>query len=435
MRICCHLIWLILFVTTTGFAQYQPIKSHQLESDTVFVASVVYVGDDGVKWFGTNHGLLRYNGETWIHVTDADHLISNRVNALAFEQSSYGPELWVGTDKGVSVVAYDVDGITGSTSYSAANGVLGENITAVAVDSRHDKFFGSEAGITYFHTGIMDSITYADYPQSLVNAPVNCFKMHHDSLYIGFDGGIGRLVSGVDGVTGASRWTSEYGITPLSGNIKAIEVEAGGDQWFGTDEGAEKHVGSKAKENWLLYTTAEGLVQNHVLSITDDGTGGTWFGTRGGVSHFHNDQWTSYTRADGLVSDTVYDIAVDMDGSVWFATHRGISQLQGSDFIYQYTSIYNREAGSLDIKSYYNGWEDAIHLSYYLPYPQNISASLYSIDGVLFRQWPHLSSLAGYNQVVLPCETSRGPALKSGIYIIRVDRAGRSESKKVVIIR
>ncbi len=434
MKTSCFILASMLFLSFSGLAQDPNIINH-LKSDGTFVVKAVFIDGEGMKWFGTNRGLLRYNGETWTYYTDADHLISNAVNTLAFELSTYGPELWVGTDKGVSVVAYDVEGITGSTSYTAANGVMGENISAVAVDSRHNKFFGSEAGITYFHSGTMDSIIYKDYQQSLVNAPVNAFKLHNDSLYIAFDGGIGRLISGVDAVSGASRWTSEYGMTPLSGNIKCAEVDSWGHQWFGTDQGAERHVGLEAKINWFFYTTEEGLIHNHVLSITEDEMGGMWFGTYGGVSYLHGDQWTSYTAADGLASDTVYDIAVDKDGSVWFATQRGISQLYESAFIYEYTSVIDRPASRLDLKSYYNSWENAIHLSYRLQYPENISVSLYSIDGVLYRRWANLPSNEGHNQVKLPFETSPGSYLKSGIYILRVSHNGLHESNKIVIIR
>ncbi|KPL12654.1 MAG: hypothetical protein AMS26_16735, partial [Bacteroides sp. SM23_62] len=238
-----------------------------------------------------------------------------------------------------------------------------------------------------------------------------------------------------DAVTGASRWTSEYGMTPLSGLINCAEVDSRGHQWFGTDQGAERHVGLEAKKNWFFYTTEEGLIHNYVISITEDGMGGIWFGTYGGVSYLHDDAWTSYTAADGLASDTVYDIAVDRDGSVWFATERGISQLYESDFIYQYTSVIERETSRLDLKSYYNSWENAIHLSYHLQYPENISVSLYSIDGVLYRRWTNLSSMEGHNQVKLPFETSPGAYLKSGIYIIRVTHNGLHESRKIVIIR
>jgi ligand-binding sensor domain-containing protein len=425
----------LLCVSFPGKSQDQPFRNYHLKSEGTFIVKAVLVDSAGFIWFGTNHGLVRHNGSTWTYYTEADHLISNRVNTLAFEQSAYGPELWVGTDKGVSVVAYDVDGVTASTSYSGANGVVGDSISAVAVDSWHNKFFGSEAGITWFHSGIMDSILYADYVQSLLNAPVNRFKMHNDSLYVAYDGGIGRLLAGVDAVTGASRWTSEYGITPYAENIRSIEVDPRGDQWFATDVGVEKHEGLHAKDNWFLFDTDSGLVQDNVLSLTHDGKGGMWFGTHGGVSHFDGEEWTSYTIADGLASDTVYDIAVDTDGSVWFATHRGISQLTETTFELPYTTVSDRQSHLLDLNAHYDAREDAIQLSYHLAHPEKTSVSLYSIDGVLFRHWENIYSPDGYNQVKLPLETAPGTRLTSGIYLVRVGHGRIYESRKIVIIR
>jgi ligand-binding sensor domain-containing protein len=413
----------------------QEFRNFPLKSEGIFIVKAVFIDDNGIKWFGTNRGLLRYNGGTWMYYTEPEHLVSNQVNALTFEQAGEGSELWVGTSRGVTVIAYDVDGITGSTSYTSADGVMGDSITAVAVDSRHNKFFGSAAGITYFHGGTMDSITYDDHKQSLVNAPVNGFKMHNDSLYIAYNGGIGRLISGVDGVTGASRWTSEYGMTPWSGNIRSIEVDPSGNQWFGTDAGAERHIGLNAKENWDVYTTEDGLIHDYVLSITHDGTGGIWFGTVGGASYFQGNEWNSYTVDDGLISDTVYDIAVDADGSVWFATQRGISQLYDTSFIFQYTSVREGQTGSLDLRSHYDSRENAIRLFYHLQHPEKITVSLYSIDGVLFRRWEQLYSTGGHNQLTLPCEGSGGPSLRSGIYLIQLVYSGAYESRKIVIIR
>ncbi len=154
----------------------------------------------------------------------------------------------------------------------------------------------------------------------MVNKPVNDLAHRSDSIYIAQNGGIGRLLSGVDGITGASRWTSEYGISPLSGNINCITIDSKGHQWFGTDAGAEEHIGLKAKENWILYTTDEGLVNNFVESISEDEAGGMWFGTRGGVSRLFGGNWISYTVAEGLASDTVYDVALMRIPSGWLLT-------------------------------------------------------------------------------------------------------------------
>ncbi len=409
------------------------IKSHQQDGNG-FVVRAVHVDEFGVKWFGTSKGLLRYDGKEWHYYTSDEHLANNEILALEFEQSASGPELWVATIKGVSVVAYTVDGVTAATSYTVQDGLLNDSVTAIAVDARNNKFFGSEDGIIYFHSGTMDTILYADYMASMVNSPVNDLAHRNDSIYIAQNGGIGRLISGVDGITGASRWTSEYGMSPLSGNINCVMIDSKGHQWFGTDEGVEEHVGLKAKENWIPYTTGEGLVNSFVESISEDGAGGMWFGTRGGVSWMTEEKWTSFTTADGLASDTVYDIAFDAD-TIWIATHRGISSLVEWQLLGTYTSSKEKAAIGFEMISSYNALEDAIILSFSLSRPGQVEARLYGLDGSLVGQWNKLPGSSGLNHVKLPLSGHGSSQLVSGIYILRMAHGGRADANKLVIIR
>jgi len=409
------------------------IKSFQ-QDGSGFVVRVVHVDEFGIKWFGTNRGLLRYDGKEWNYYTSDDHLVNNEILALEFEQSASGPELWVGTIKGVSVVAYNVEGVTAATSYTKEDGLLNDSVNAIAVDTRNNKFFGSKDGIIYFHSGAMDTILYADYMASMVNSPVNDLAHRSDSIYIAQTGGIGRLLSGVDGITGASRWTSDYGISPLSSNINCVTIDSKGHQWFGTDEGVEEHVGLKAKENWILYTTGEGLVNNYVESISEDEAGGMWFGTRGGLSRLFNTAWTAYTVEDGLASDTVYDIAFDAD-TVWVATHRGISSLVDGQLSGIYTSSQEKAAIGFEMISSYNQLEDAILLSFSLSQPGQVEARLYRVDGSLMGQWNNLPGSHGLNHVKLPLSGHGSGQLSSGIYILRMAHGGKIEAKKLVIIR
>ena len=406
----------VLLVTLPLWAMNggQVTKSH-LQEGNGFVVRAVHVDEFGVKWFATSKGLLRYDGAIWHSYTSEDHLVNNEILALEFEQSDSGPELWVGTIEGVSVVAYDVDGVTAATSYTVLDGLLNDSVNAITVDTRNNKFFGSRDGIIYFHSGTMDTIRYADYSSSMVNSPVNDLAHRSDSIYIAQTGGIGRLLSGVDGITGASRWTGDYGISPLSSNINCVTIDSKGHQWFGTDEGVEEHVGLKAKENWILYTTAEGLVDKYVESISEDEVGGMWFGTRGGLSRLFDATWTSYTVEDGLASDTVYDIAFDAD-TVWIATHRGISSLVDGQFSGNYTSISEKPAPGFEMISSYLPAEDAILLTFSLSQPGRVEARLYNVEGSLVGQWNNLPGAHGLNQVTLPLTVHGSRQVASGIY-------------------
>lgn len=392
----------------------------------------IYIDENNNKWFGTSQGLFVYDGSIWMRYSTADHLISDSINALTFEQSSYGPELWVATNKGVSVLAFDVDGVTSATSYTTESGVLGTNIADVAVDSRHNKIFGSEEGITFFQSGTMIHITYDDNKSSLIDAPVNDMAIANDSIYIGYDGGIGRLVSDeVDGITGASRWTSEYGITPLSGNIKAVEIDSKGNQWFGTDAGAEKHVGLSAKENWTLFTEDDGLVNNMVLVIREDADGSMWFGTFGGVSKLLNENWSGYTTAEGLVNDTVYDIAFEGNGTVWFATAGGISKMSGSD-ISDVDIALGVDAVITDYSNsnVYQDQSKNLVVDFNRTITSPIQLSVYDINGKLMESVNKIHFNG--QKLVLKMD----PHYASGIYFVKVlNDDGLLFSRKVLLLK
>jgi len=433
MRITRYIFMFCMLLGLSITARNQDSRNMEGISEGVLVVKAVYVDSQGVKWFGTNRGLCRYDNLAWRYYTEEDHLVGNQVNAITFEQSDFGSELWVATTEGVSVLAFDLDGVWASTSYTTESGLLDNDVVDIDIDSRNDKFFGSAQGVTWFHDGQMDSLMYVDYPSSMVDAPVRQMDMFGDTLYIAADGGIGRFVSGVDGVSGASRWTSETGVSPYSEDIKSVKVDAASNQWFGTEAGVQKHVGYNAKQNWSLLSSADGLVNDDVISIAEDGQGGLWFGTLGGVSYLSDGEWTSYTTADGLLNDTVYDIDFDLDGSVWFATGAGACRLENGEFTDFYTAVPERFATSLELKAYYMRAVGSIHLAYKLEAEAPTSVRLFNISGMLVGHWSDLPYAAGEHHLELPLTgfSSGGPL--EGIYILQMIQGNSSESEKLII--
>ena len=428
--------YLIMFGLLMGLsitARNQDARHMASINESVFVVKAVYVDSDGVKWFGTNRGLCRYNDLTWRYYTDADHLAGNLVNALSFEQADGSRHLWVATTEGVSVLAFDTDGVTGSTSYTVKDGLLNNNVSDIAIDSRQDKFFGSKDGITWYHDGTMDSLIYADFYSNMLSTPVRQLDIYGDTLYIAQDGGIGRFVSGVDGITGASRWTSEYGVTPYSGNIRSVMVKGETKQFFGTDVGVETHTSYFAKADWDLYSTDKGLVNNDVISIAEDDEGGLWFGTFGGVSFFSGDTWTSYKVEDGLLNDTVYDIAFDLDGSVWFATGAGACRLKNGVFEDFITALPEQVSSALPLEIYYNPAIQSLQISYHLNQSEPVSARLYNMSGMLVGQWTDLPSVTGEHHVDISLSGASGGGYQEGIYVVRISQGNRSGSRKIVL--
>ena len=280
----------------------------------------------------------------------------------------------------------------------------------------------------------MGYLTYGDYHASMVNAPVRQLEVFNDTLYVAQEGGIGRFISGVDGISGASRWTSEYGISPLSGNILSVFVDSRGHQWFGTDQGVQEHVGHKAKENWFLYTTAEGLVDGRVLSIAEDLEGGMWFGTTGGVSRLMEGVWTSYTTDDGLLSDTILDMETDAEGSVWFATSSGLCRYRDGTFSGHYTGTWSAPMPEFEMQAAYDPSRHSLHVAYLMVRHAEVTARLHTLDGKLAGIWTDLPSGPGWQQTTLPLSELK-TGIPGSICILELRQGSRSQSRKLLITK
>jgi hypothetical protein len=204
-------------------------------------------------------------------------------------------------------------------------------------------------------------------------------------------------------------------------------------QYFGTDVGVERHAGYKAKENWILYSASDGLVDENVIAISEDGDGGLWFGTYGGVSYLSGDTWTSYTSSDGLPNDTVYDIAFDIDGSVWFGTGKGACRLKDGVFQDFVTALPDRASSSPGFRSWYNPGAGSLHLAYHLEEPEPVTVRLYNMTGVLVGEWTGLPSFAGENHVELRLKGGPSGGPVNGLYVLQWIHHNSTVSSKLYI--
>jgi len=91
-----------------------------------------------------------------------------------------------------------------------------------------------------------------------------------------------------------------------------------GNLWFGTSGGGVSRYDGKSFAN---FTTDQGLIHNHIVSIAEDREGNLWFGTfGGGVSRYDGKSFVNFTAQQGLVSNSIYTITEDDMGNLWFGT-------------------------------------------------------------------------------------------------------------------
>jgi ligand-binding sensor domain-containing protein len=259
----------------------------------------------GYTWAATAGGVVCYSASQQVKFTTLDGLVDNYTRAIVEDS---GGRWWVGTyNGGVSVLddrgtPFD-KGDDMWTTFARADGLASEQVNAIAVGGSGYLWFGTGGGVSVL------------------------------------DGGGTPVEKGDD------RWitfTTADGLT--HSNVFAIAVDGEGRWWFGPQEGGVSMLDDggtpfdKRDDNWITFTTADGLAPGDVLAIAVDGRGRLWFGTHGGgVSvldyggtpfYKGDDIWATFTSSDGLVVDYVWVVTEDSGGRLWFGTfYRGVSVL------------------------------------------------------------------------------------------------------------
>jgi ligand-binding sensor domain-containing protein len=209
--------------------------------------------------------------------------------------------------------------------------IMSNDVLQVAIGISPMRWFGTDRGISGFNNDLWLTPEYMElyYEELFLDFPITSMATNAggDTLYVGTDGaGIARVFrNDVDGISGASPYAQWGPIILPSDKIYSVFIGSDNTQWFGTDQGLARHTGSNTLENWTVFTTGDGLLDNFVQAIAADNLGNIWIGTKKGASMFDGSIWWSITKEDGLSSDNVISIASDKNGVVWIGTDDGIS--------------------------------------------------------------------------------------------------------------
>lgn len=299
----------------------------------------VTVDDENTKWFLTETGIVSFDGKSWTLHNKNGKILNHGLKGLAYDFSDFGSELWIATPQGATVASIPVDARSGATTYYVQNSpILSENVVSLAVGKGSLRWFGTDKGISAFFKDKWLTNSYQrKYPESLFrDFPITAMATSPDgdSLYVATRGaGVTRVFrNNVDAISGASEYAQWGPIEIPSDKVYSIYVSSDGSQWFGTDKGVARHVGYKTLENWTVFNTENGLIDNFVQSIAADKDGNIWFGTTGGVSVFNGSSWISFTEKDGLSSNNIRCMKVDKEGIIWLGTDQGVTSFARGEF-------------------------------------------------------------------------------------------------------
>lgn len=89
-------------------------------------------------------------------------------------------------------------------------------------------------------------------------------------------------------------------------------------------------------QQFINYTSNDGLPSNHVYRITQDHQGFIWAITDTGIAKFDGTKFKTFTTRDGMPTNDIWDIAVTPDNKVWFFSKSPMLGYIENDKIYAF---------------------------------------------------------------------------------------------------
>jgi len=205
----------------------------------------------GSYWICTDSGITVISDTSWLSFSAAEPLLSRNKILSINRQPTFMQ--YIGTESGgVSRMYRDVDGISGAStiwkqwttfpdSTGRIRGLLSDTVTAILVDRKGDRWYGSNQGLSV-HTG-----SFLRNPYSWKN------------------------------------YTMETGL--IDNNIQTLAEDTTGAIWIGTISGVSKLIPEDTL--WTNFTAEDGLVSNNVRDIAIAENGTIWLATNAGLSELN----------------------------------------------------------------------------------------------------------------------------------------------------
>jgi ligand-binding sensor domain-containing protein/signal transduction histidine kinase len=119
-----------------------------------------------------------------------------------------------------------------------------------------------------------------------------------------------------------------------SDRVNSIFKDSNKNMWFATEGGLCKF--DRQKNNFIRYTTQDGLPTNFILSLLEDSKKNLWISTSRGLVCFdpNTGQCTIYTRANGLLNDQFNFSSAfkDEKGRMYFGSVKGLISFHPDEF-------------------------------------------------------------------------------------------------------
>ncbi len=300
----------------TQYVQQTWTTQEGLPQNTV---SALLQASDGYLWFGTEEGLVRFDGAafTVFDKTVVRGMRDNAVSALFLDSAGY---IWVGTWSGDLVRGKN--GIFEDMVGDQAK--LRGGVWSIVDDKAGDCWAATSLGLLRIHSGVHTLFTTKD------GLPTNDLRTlcrdGSGGLWIGTRGsGLFRMRAG--------RFEVPPETAPLKGSdVWSLLAGRDGSVWIGTKDGRLYRL----KDGHLTRVGEDGgLSKKEIRSLCEDQDGNLWVGTNGGgLSRMTGGRFETLATKNGFPDDAVNALFEDREGSLWVGTWgSGLVRLSRGKFL------------------------------------------------------------------------------------------------------
>ncbi|MDQ1351253.1 MAG: Helix-turn-helix protein [Acidobacteriota bacterium] len=309
----------IFFISILFILIPAPLASYTLETWTTEEGlpqnSILCLVQDksGYIWFGTQSGLVRFDGVAFRVYTrwDTPYLKSDRITAL-YEDGSGG--LWVGTDGGGLSLMKNLQW----TSYTTKEGLSNDFVRVLYGDREGNLWIGTANGLNRLPPG-KDKFevlsTGEDIWGNSITAISGTNTSDKGSPWIGTDD------NGLYFINNGKYQPYKPEGEPIDSGVTALCKDRTGRLWIGTQAGL---LCLKKGRIRRPVPANHPLARDSVRSLLLDSSGVLWIGTDGeGIFQFNGNTFSSLPFSHGLGDDYIYAMLEDREANMWVGTFTG----------------------------------------------------------------------------------------------------------------
>jgi len=332
-------VWLLvsfLFVNPDSSAQSRSITITPVVSEDLSNAFVRCILKDsrGFMWFGTENGLIRYDGTTTVkyehNPDDTTSLLHSSINAIVEDEHHH---IWIGTAEGLNVYVPERDRFFDFDEQPSNKNHLNNGyVTSLCFDHSGKLWIGTHGGGINVFDFRTNTFTYlyvgpGAKPLSAISY-INDFLEVDNLMWVGTKGGL-ALFNVNDLATVSNKIAGEN----LSGKQITQLAQAGdGNIWLSTFGGdiieIVKKNGAYYADEKLRGQNIYGPNWNSILTLCPDDKNNLWIaGDKSGLNYFDTkkNQVIRYLVGQDDIKDlptnSIRSVYIDDRGVTWIGTY------------------------------------------------------------------------------------------------------------------